>query len=248
MQTDFVKTPYTTGPSMIRNTGPVFISPPNQEIIKAKKEELKKYDTDLWAQEKGLESVIAKASEYCNVYTDNIVDLALRLEEDVAVMYQGRLAAICFCFPSGFKPCEIISKPLEEIHRAVADGEMLVKASPGIARVMTEQSSFRRWVWSVNMNPDLSNHPNTKKNIDPQSIDDLYFRVETQTTAKVDDQTSLFFVKVDVVPLKQVYNKKILDSINSMSNSILEYKNLTKTKILLNSLNDQDYKINYRVD
>ena len=234
MQIDFVKIPYTTGPNMIRNTGPVFISPPSQEIIKAKRTELEKYGTDLWAQESGLESVIQKAAKYCNVYSDNIVDLALRLEEDVAVMYQGRLAAICFCFPSGFKPCEIISKPLAEIHQAVADGEMLVKSSPGISRVMTEQNSFRRWVWSVNMNADLSNHPSIKKDIKLSSIEDLYFRVETQTTARVDEDTSLFFVKVDVVPLKTVWDQRILDSINSMSHNILTYKNLHKVKELLN--------------
>ena len=234
MQIDFVKTPYSTRPNMIKNTGPVFISRPNQEIIKAKKLELEKYDTDLWAQQPGLESVIKKAAEYCNVYSDNIVDLALRLEEDVAVMHKGKLAAICFCFPSGFRPAEIIGLPLSDIHKLVADGEMLVKASPGIARVMTEQPSFRRWVWSINMNPELSNHPNTKRDIVPQSMDDLYFRVETQTTAAVDNDTSLFFVKVEVVPLKTVWCRKIADSLNSMTDAVLTYKNLHRAKEFLN--------------
>jgi hypothetical protein len=235
MQIDFVKIPYTTNPNMVRNTGPVFISHPNREIIQSKKIELEKYNTDLWAQLPRVESVVQKASEYCNVYSDNILDLALRLEEDVAIMHQGKLAAICFCFPSGFKPGEIIGMPLSDIHKPVADGETLVKASPGIARVMTEQPSFKRWVWSINMNPDLSNHPETKKDIDPRTIEDLYFRVETQTTASVDKDTSLFFVKVDVVPLKEVLNQKIIDSVNSMSDAILSYKNLHKVKQLLNS-------------
>lgn len=233
MQIDFVKTPYTTRPNMIRNTGSVFVYPPSREIIKAKQAELEKYDTDLWAQSAGMESVVRKAAEYCNAYTDNIVDLALRLEEDVAVMHQGRLAAICFCFPSGFKPGEIIGQLLSDIHKPVADGEMLVNASPSIARVMCEQPSFRRWVWSINMNADLSNHPDTKRDIVPESIDDLYFRVETQTTASVDKDTSLFFVKVDVVPLKQVWCRQIADSLNSMSDAVLTYKNLHHVKELL---------------
>jgi len=233
MQIDFVKVPYTTKPNMVRNTGPVFIHPPNQEVLRSKKIELEKYGTDLWAQQTGVESVVRKAAEYCNVYTDNIVDLALRLEEDVAVMHQGKLAAICFCFPSGFKPGEIIGMPLSDIHKPVADGEMLVKASPGIARVMTEQPSFRRHVWSINMNSDLSNHPATKKDIVPETIDDLYFRVETQTTAPVDKDTSLFFVKVDVVPLKDVWCYKIWESLNSMTDAVLTYKNLHHVKELL---------------
>ena len=235
MQIDFVKTPYTTGPNMVRNTGPVFISPPDQKIIQSKKLELEKYSTDLWAQGENLEKITSKAAEYCNVYTDNIVDLALRLEEDIAVMHQGRLAAICFCFPSGFKPAERVGMLLGDIHKPVADGEMLVRASSGITRVMCEQPSFRRYVWTITANPDLSNHPDNHKNTIPVGIDDLYFRYETQTTARVDDDTSLFFVKVDVVPLRNVWNQKILDSINSMSDAVLEYKNLHYVKKLLNT-------------
>ena len=238
MQIDFVKTPYTTGPNMIRNAGPVFISPPNQDIIKQKKIEIDKFGKDLYGQTEGLEKVIARAAKYCNVYSDNVLDLALRLEEDVAVMHQGRLAAICFCFPSGFKPAERVGMMLGDIHKSVADGELLVKASPGISRVMTEQPSFRRWVWTVTTNPNLSNHPDERIDTVPQNIDDLYFRWETQTTARIDEETSLFFVKVDVVPLKTVWNQRILDSINSMSDAVLTYKNLHNIKKLLNTFGE----------
>lgn len=238
MQIDFVKTPYTTGPNMVKNTGPVFISQPDQKIIQQKKQEIAVYGKDLYAQESGLEKIIARSAERCNVYSDQILDLALRLEEDVAVMYQGRLAAIAFCFPSGFIPSQRIGMNLGDIHRAVADGEQLVRASPGIARVMTEQPSFLRHVWTVTNNPNLSNHPDKRINSEPQSMDDLYFRWETQTTARVDDETSLFFVKVDVVPLREVWNHKILDSVNSMSDAVLTYKNLHNIKKLLNNFGE----------
>ena len=235
MQIDFVKTPYTTGPNMVRNTGPVFISPPSQEIIKKKKIELEKHGADLWAQDLRVEHIVKKSAQYCNVYTDDIIDLALMLEEDVAVMHKGKLAAICFCFPSGFIPSERIGMLLGDIHKPVADGDLLVKASPGIARVMTEQPSFRRYVWTVTNNPNLSNHPSTKIDLVPTTMDDLYFRWETQTTARIDNDTSLFFVKVDVVPLKSVWDKRIMDSINSMSDAVLTYKNLHQIKNLLNT-------------
>lgn len=234
MQIDFVKVPYTTGPNMVKNTGPVFISSPDQKIIQAKKLELEKYNKDLWAQTDP--NIVKRAAGACNVYSDSIVDLALRLEEDVAVMHQGRLSAICFCFPSGFKPADRVGMMLGDIHKPVADGELLVRASPGIARVMTEQPSFRRYVWTVTNNPNLSNHPDERIQEDPRGIDDLYFRWETQTTARVDDQSSLFFVKVDVVPLREVYNSKIVDSINSMSDAVLTYKNLHQIKKLLNTI------------
>lgn len=239
MQIDFVKVPYTTGPNMIRNTGLVFNPKPNKDIIKLKKQELERFNKDLWAQESGLEKVVEKAAQYCNVYSDQITDLALRLEEDVAVMHQGKLAAICFCFPSSFIPSERVGLPLSEIHKPVADGAQLVKSSPSIARVMCEQPTFRRWVWTITNNPNLSNHPSTKIVELPQSIDDLYFRVETQTTASIDQETSLFFVKVDVVPLKDLWTKensqRIKNSINSMSDAVLTYKNLHQIKELLKS-------------
>ena len=40
---------------------------------------------------------------------------------------------------------------------------------------------------------------------------------------------------VEVVNLKEVWDEKILKSLNSMSESILEYKQLTKIKDYLNS-------------
>ena len=237
MQIDFVKVPYTTGPNMIRNIGPIFNQHPSQEIIQLKKQELEKFDKDLWAQQSELEKVIEKAAQHCNVYSNQIVDLALRLEEDVAVMHQGKLAAICFCFPSSFIPSQRVGLALSDIHKPVADGEPLVKSSPSIARVMCEQPSFRRWVWTITNNPNLSNHPSTKLSDSPSSIDDLYFRVETQTTASVDENTSLFFVKVDVVPLKQIWSstnsERIKNSINSMSDAVLTYKNLHQIKSIL---------------
>jgi hypothetical protein len=238
MQIDFVKTPYTTGPNMVRNTGPVFISPPDPDIIKKKKIEIEKYGTDLYGQIENQEKVVERAAEYCNVYSGNIVDLALRLEEDVAVMHRGRLAAICFCFPSGFIPSERVGMSLSDIHRPVADSEQLVKASPGISEVMCKKSSFRRYVWTITTTPDLSNHPYNKKETIPTNLEELYFRWETQTTAKIDDETSLFFVKVSVKPLKDVWNKKILESINSMSDAVLTYKNLHEIKNLLNTFGE----------
>jgi hypothetical protein len=236
MQIDFVKVPYTTGPNMIRNVGPVFISSPDRSVISKKKIEIERYGKDLYGQVDHSNKIVEAAARYCNIYTDNILDLALMLEEDIAVMHRGRLTAICFCFPSGFKPSERLNMLLGDIHKPVADGELLVKSSPGIARTMCEQPSFRRWVWTITVNPDLSNHPDNRRDIDPQSIDDLYFRYETQTTASIDQFTSLFFVKVIVLPLKEVWNHRILDSINSMSDTVLTYKNLHEIKKLLNYL------------
>jgi len=45
----------------------------------------------------------------------------------------------------------------------------------------------------------------------------------------------LFLVSVEVAKLEEVWDEKILKSLNSMSESILEYKQLTTIKDYLNS-------------
>ena len=70
-------------------------------------------------------------------------------------------------------------------------------------------------------------------------INDLYFRTETQTTVGVGGDICLFFVKVDMHPLQQVWDdavkrQMIVESINSMSDAVLTYKNLNLIKEIIN--------------
>ena len=66
-------------------------------------------------------------------------------------------------------------------------------------------------------------------------FENLYFRLETQISTPLDEFSSLFLVKVDVVPLKNVWDEVILESIHSMSEDVLNYKNLSEIKKFLNS-------------
>lgn len=243
MQINFIKTPYTTKPSMIKNEGVIFNKNPNIQYLIKKKQELDLLDKDLWALTKECTDLklIKQVSQHLQLKeTDDIVELALQLEEDIAIIHNSTLSAICFCFPSSWIPAERIGKKLSAIHEPVADGEILVRKSDRIAETMADQTqgSFKRYVWTITNNSELSNHPNKKLDITPNNINDLYFRVETQTTEPLgDNTTSIFFVKVDVVPLQDIWNDnktQILDSINSMSDAILTYKNLHDIKKLLN--------------
>jgi hypothetical protein len=84
----------------------------------------------------------------------------------------------------------------------------------------------------------LSQHPALARPAQ-KSMDDLYFRTETQTTIGLPDGLCLFLVKVEMHPLKKVWEEKekrelLLDSINSMTEETLTYKNLHQIKYLLN--------------
>ena len=97
------------------------------------------------------------------------------------------------------------------------------------------KQTIQRWVWTVTTSKELSEHPKlTKPGL--TTFENLYFRVETQTSTPIDENTSLFLIKVEVFPLRDVWDPKILDSINSMSESVLNYKGLVEIKDLLNTM------------
>ena len=94
---------------------------------------------------------------------------------------------------------------------------------------------IRRWVWTITTRNELSEYPDYKKP-ELSTFENLYFRVETQTTAPIDNLTSLFFIKVEVIPLAEVWDIRILESINSMTEDVLKYKDLKKVKEFLNRI------------
>jgi hypothetical protein len=229
---------------MVRNTDVVFNNKPDRYYLEEKRLELIARGSDLYATtwEADVNQLIRRANEYCGQPSHySITQLALTLEEDIAIMHKGMLAAICFCFPSSWIPKERIGMPLMEIHKPVGDGVKLVSASQRIAETMadTTQGSFRRHVWTICNSGELSQHPAKKSSVIPQSINDLYYRVETQTTAPLGDNvSSLFFVKVETCPLIELWADKekrelIKESVGSMTDAVLDYKNLHHIKTLL---------------
>lgn len=244
-----VEAPYSTAPRMVRYQGPLIHLPPRSTYLQAKMAELTEFGAELSAQlsDQHCAELVQSAATLLGLENQKqfqgIEDLALCLEEDVALMCNDVLAAICFCFPSSWIPAKRLGMSLGDIHRPVADGQKLVAASPKIAHIMSdpEQGSFRRHVWTITNSPLLSQHPKRKSAIVPLSIEDLYYRVETQTTLPLQSsagRASLFMVKVEVCPLGIFWSnleqrQKIYDSIESMTGAILEYKNLQVIKTII---------------
>jgi len=236
MNIDFIKVPFSNNPSMQKYDGLLYNQNPNKEYLLNKESQFKKYGADLHGQTKHFENMNlnTKVIELIGSnQTDSFFETAMKIEEDIAVMHNGKLVAICFCFPSGWIPSSELNSNLSKLHAPVADNELLIKSSKKLAQHMNKQT-IRRWVWNVTTISNLSNHPNIER---PKIIDfdSLYFRLETQVSTPLDNESSLFLVKVDVVPLRKVWNEKILESINSMSENVLKYKNLTEIKKFLNS-------------
>lgn len=228
---------------MRRNDGNI-CSPITEHYLQQKQYELSIYKDDLYActeivkKEKLIELTCTKLNLPIQ---NNLLDLALTINEDIAIMYNGYLTGICFCFPSSWLPAAKLGFSLAQIHEPVADNSILVNHSQKLSEIMSskELGSFKRQVWTITANNKLSSHPNYNNKV-PYSLDDLYFRLETQTTYPLIDKiASLFFVKVEVVKLQNIwdlYKIEIKDSINSMTDSILTYKNLHKVKQIINNM------------
>jgi hypothetical protein len=232
-----IEIPYTTLPKMSPltdghlspdRTNPHILDPVDPGQPARKLLEISRWGQDLFGvHEDCPRDLIARTARLCGrPATDSILQLALGFEEDIAILHKGRLAAICFCFPSRWIPGERLGKTLADIHAPVGDGERLVAASQRMAQAMT-RGGFRRHVWTITDNPNLNQHPRST-----ESGATLFFRTETQTSLPLGDgQSSLFLVRVRMSRLDEVfaddaYRQRILESLSTMSDTVVRYKGL----------------------
>lgn len=235
-----VKAPFTVTPDMSKYTGPAFNNNPETGYLQQKKVELDIYGDEVCATLPDSDEFVQQLADYCGINEKKAISsIALQLEEDVAILHQGKLVSICFCFPSGFIPASKLGMNFFDMHLQVADGNILRAASEKVTKLISrEGSSFRRYVWTITSLGGLSQHPSYTRH-KPITINDLYFRTETQTTVGLANEICLFFVKVEMKPLEHIWDdidqrKLVLESINSMSESVLDYKNLHAVKEILN--------------
>ena len=201
------------------------------------------FETDVAKEEKLAERTAATLGLFnqhddYQLFTEcnSIKDLGLAIEDDIVIMHRGKLEACFVAFPSSWNAGEKVGKTLNELHEPIADNEALLRASEGIMRAMSSGQSFHRYTWGISSLSGYSNHPSYERP-DFDSLDDLTFRVEHERTATViKDTTAVFLIHVDTYPLKEVLKTDfglIKESIDSMSDNVLEYKNLNKVKELM---------------
>ena len=236
-----VKVPYTVSADMVKYEGEVYNTLPSEMYLSQKRIELARFASEVSVSLPDAQQYIDAMAGYLNMrHLKTVEDIACHLEEDIAILHNGELVSICFCFPSGFVPAEKIGMNFFDMHVPVADGDRLRAASQKVTQLISKEGScFRRFVWTITPLEGLSQHPSIERPI-PSSLDQLYFRTETQTTVGLPNNICLFFVKVKMTPLVECWSdefkrNQIMDSINSMSDAVLDYKNLHHIKSLLNS-------------
>lgn len=162
--------------------------------------------------------------------------LTRALQEDFVIWAPnkaGKLSAqiLSVCLPSGWDPLSKVNKTFLEIHEPVPDFETVNKASDHIAQMITTRGPFVRHVWTICNRPSLCRHPSKCESWCNETVDDMWFRVERQVTIPFENRAALFLIRVYMTPLRDIIDhestrQKLLDSIQSMSDAVLEYKNL----------------------
>jgi hypothetical protein len=231
-----IKVPYVVTADMSKYTGSAFNLNPHPFYISQKRREITNLGKSLGDSLD--DSLVETMSRWCGFEpTTNLIELGLQLEEDIAILQNGVVKAILFCFPSGFIPVEKLGQNFFQMHQPVADNQKLLRASDKVTELISRPGAqFRRNVWTLTTSPKLSRHP-IYKNLEPPvtGIDELYFRYETQTTVGLDNNISLFFVKVDVTKFNELppdLQSKTVESLMTMPVSVLQYKGLVDIKKL----------------
>lgn len=171
--------------------------------------------------------------------------LSLAFAEDFAVI-DGQTAHIpwlAVCLPSGWAPEEKVGRHFAQVHSPVADNQLILTASEHLARLVTGQDRWERFVWTITRHPRLHAHP---ARLDPapwpadataeQLAGRAYFRTERQTFIPLGSQRlAVFTIHVELAPLTQAMTeaaqaRQVHDALASMSPAVLAYRGLTDAR------------------
>jgi hypothetical protein len=209
--------------------GPVYGDNPQLSLLKSAAKNLKKHDPQF----------------FINEDEDGLVyNLTMTLQEDwvlFAPNKQGTPSAqiLSVHLPSGWNPREKAGMTFAEIHEPIADNDLIMKAADHIARTISSKGPFIRHVWAISNTGNLSRRPDLVPERVDDDLDQMWYRCERQTTIPVDGEAALFLIRVYVAPLKEIFQdtekkKAIIESINSMSDSIIAYKGYKRLREFLN--------------
>ncbi len=192
-------------------------------------ERLRKAVTE-WAVQQMDHAAIPRAS-------DNLQTMVAGLQEDMAIVRCNEDRDwVCWahiCLPSGWDPGKVIGQSFAHIHQVVPGMETLVKSGHKIARHMTLQGPWVRFVWGLQFDDRLDQHPDRRTNarFDPTQ-GNMWLRVERQLLVPfADHDAAVFVIRPYVYDLHRAladgsHREALIAALNSMSPASRRYKNV----------------------
>ena len=164
----------------------------------------------------------------------------LAFEEDFAVL-DGATATVpwlAVCLPSRWAPESKVGLSFAAVHAPVADNAMLVAASEQLARLVTGDERWERFVWTITADPRLDQHPARTAARWPADADSdalaagASLRSERQTfIPSPGRQRAVFTIRIESRPLDEAVDSadaasRLHAALASMSPAVLAYRNL----------------------
>lgn len=182
--------------------------------------------------------------------------LAEGMQEDFVILHDEsdsggdtmRARFLSVCFPSNWDPAEKLGLDFTAIHAPVADNALLQAGARGIIDMAFRQAPMLRHVWLLTPGGDLAQHPETRRTrwddavaaadaAGGRLIDQVYFRVERQTTLPLPAlRRGVFFIRVLVAPLTDVLAVapgragELRDALLSMSDAVVAYRGMSAVR------------------
>ena len=171
--------------------------------------------------------------------------LCLAFAEDFAVIdgVTGHIPWLAVCLPSHWAPEEKVGRHFAEVHAPVSDNQVLITASDHLARLVTGQDRWERFVWNITTEPRLHMHPHHGDRapwLRDAGADALaaqaFFRTERQTFIPLPAQRqAIFTIHVEVQPMVLAmadagHARQLHDALASMSAAVLGYRGLTTAR------------------
>jgi hypothetical protein len=240
---NIITTPYKVKADIKKWQGPIFNTTPSETYLKSKRRELiiRNKDktlrfTDLVSVMDGYQKRFSEIKQILNLEFDSLLDFALSIEEDVAIIESGVLTDIVFCHPSNFIPATKVGLNFHDIHTPVADSQLLLAQSDKITEAIQKDGSiYKRHVWTLTTLGELSQHPDIIRT-PAKSIEDIFFRKESQVTLGIKNKMALFLVKAEMKKFSDLDSETkvdIISSLESMTKETINYKGLQEIKKVL---------------
>lgn len=171
------------------------------------------------------------------------------MQEDFVVLHDEpagmRTRFLAVCFPSNWSPAEKLGLDFTAIHAPVADNALLQAGANGIVDMAFRKATMLRHVWLLTPGAELSQHPESRRTrwqdaldqADASSsgrlVDQVYFRVERQTTLPLPElRRGVFFIRVMVCGLVDVLSVEpnraadLRQALYSMTDAVLHYRGM----------------------
>lgn len=191
-----------------------------------------------------MESIAARALNDCAASQfESKKALEMQFHEDFAVLDgdTGMLPWLCVCTPSHWAPEDKLGLHFNAVHRPVADNAALLASSRQLVQMVTAGNCWERFVWTISPSARYDQHPRRHPRAEWPATHDAaqfaaqcFLRAERQTFFPVGGGTrqAVFTIRVMLESLLLAVNtpakaQRLHDSLASMSEAVLAYKNLT---------------------